>query len=335
MRNYRLYFFEFFFALLIIFTHLNFPAGELYLDSFGRITVIFFFILSGYFYTRTLNKEDFSYKSTLKRCLRLFLMAVSIIIVYCAVFIPIKWVELGAPKMFSENFNWTNIVYFFDHYIPKLSFLWFIFALILCYLLYPLLYKVRWFKENKYSIIVPLIILLSIYIYRIFCNQYDWGFFSSYQATRNFLLTGLPCFLISSYIYHREKEIKRINPKAFYLSIICLLGLTMVEAFYHDVTSGKPNEFYISSLAIAILTFIYCIQNHEVRFGKWLDKVFGSTGPTIIYLYHMFFAQLLYVFYNIPWGVMLIILCADICAISLALVYNFFKTKYLKRKQSI
>ena len=333
MKNYRLYIFEFVFALLIIFAHTNFPSGELYFDSFGRITVLFFFILSGYFYTKNLNKEDFTYKSTLKRCLRLLLMLVITAAIYCAVFIPINWSKLGTPPLFSEAFTWDNIVSFYKTYIPRITFLWFIVALILCYLLYPLIYKIKWFKNNKYSFIVPLIILLSAYIYRIFCNQYDWGFFSSYQVTRNFLITGIPCFLIGSYIYHHESRMKTISRPVFYLTTICLLGTMMLEVYLHVVTSNFPNEFYISSLTIAIISFIYCLQHSESKAGEVIYSLIGSTGPTFIYLFHRFFVFLLVDLYSLNWGVFLIILIADSCAILLALFYNLFKVKVLKKEK--
>ena len=332
MKNYRLYLFELIFALLIVFVHTNFPQGEMYFDSLGRMTVIFFFVLSGYFYTKALNKEDFTYKSTIKRCLRLFLMMVSIVIVYFAVFLPLRWSEYGTPKLFLEPFNWDNFWVFLKSYVPKHSFLWFIVSLILCYLFYPLVYKIKWFKENKFSFIVPLIILISAYVYRIFCNQYDWGFFSSYQITRNFIITGIPCFLIGSYVYHHEGDMKRISRPVFYISIVCLLGVMMAEAYLHIVTSNKPNEFYISSLAIAILSFIYCVQNPVSKPGEFFYRYLGATGPTIVYLYHYFFLLLLKKLYDINWGVFLIILIADTSALLLGLVYNLFKVKILKKE---
>lgn len=331
MKNYRLYLFELLFALLLIFVHTNFPVGEFYFDSLGRTTVIFFFMLSSYFYTKRLNKDDFTYKSTFKRCIRLLLMAGVTIVIYCAILIPINWSTLGTPKLFSEAFNWENFQVFWNKYIPKLSFLWFIIALILCYLLYPLIYKIKWFKENKYSIFVPIAILVSAYIYRIFCNHYDWGFFSTYQVTRNFLITGLPCFLIGSYIYHHESQFKKINTKVFWLLFILLIGTSMLEAIYHEATSNKPNEFYLSSIALAVLVLIYCIQKPDTKFGEFCYHYLGSTGSTFIYLFHMLFVALAGSLYNINWGVFLIILIADTCALLLGLIYNLFKVKVFKR----
>ena len=331
MRNYRLYLFELIFALLIVFVHTNFPNGEMYFDSIGRMTVMFFFILSSYFYNKTLSKEGYTYKSTLKRCLRLFLMMLGVVIIYFAVFLPLRWSMYGTPKLFTEPFNWDNAWVFLKKYVPKHSFLWFIASLIFCYLTYPLVYKIKWFKENKFAIIVPLIILVSAYVYRIFCNQYDWGIFSVYQVTRNFIITGLPCFLIGSYIYHHESELKRISRPVLYISIICLLGTMMAECYLHIVTSNKPNEFYLSSIPIAILSFVYCIQNPESKVGEKIYHYLGSTGPTIVYLFHMFFVLLLNDLYKINWGVFLIILIADTSAIILALGYNLFKTRVLKK----
>lgn len=331
MKNYRLYLFEILFALLVIFAHTNFPSGELYFDSLGRVTVIFFFLVSSYFYTKTLNKENYTYKSTLKRCLRLLIIAGITIAFYCAILIPINWSYLGTPKLISEAFNWENFLIFWNSYIPKLSFLWFIIALILCYLLYPLIYKIKWFKENKYSIFVPIAILVSAYIYRIFCNQYNWGFFSTYQVTRNFLITGLPCFLIGSYIYHHEYQFKKINTYVFWLLFILLIGTSMLEAIYHEATSNKPNEFYLSGIALSVLVLIYCIQKPDARFGECCYHYLGSTGPTFIYLFHMLFVALVGSLYNINWGVFLIILIADTCALLLGLIYNLFKVKVFKR----
>lgn len=331
MKNYRLYLFELLFALLLIFAHTNFPSGELYFDSFGRVTVLFFFMLSSYFYTRTLNKESYTYKSTIKRCLRLLIIAGITITFYCVILIPVNWVNLGTPKLFSESFNWPNFLEFWNNYIPKLSFLWFIIALILCYLIYPFLYKIKWFKDNKYSIIVPVAILASAYIYRIFCNQYDWGFFSTYQVTRNFLITGLPCFLIGSFIYHHQSTFKKINTLVFWLLFIALIGTTLLEVIYHESTSNKPNEFYLSSILLAALTLIYCIQKPDTKFGETCYNYLGSTGPTITYLFHLFFVLCFGVLYKINWGVFLIIVLADICTILLGLIYNLFKVKVIKR----
>ena len=311
--------------------HTNFPVGEFYFDSLGRVTVIFFFLVSSYFYTKRLNRDDFTYKSAFKRCIRLLLMAGVTIVIYCAILIPINWSYLGTPKLISEAFNWENFQVFWNKYIPKLSFLWFIIALILCYLIYPLIYKIKWFKENKYSIFVPVAILISAYIYRIFCNHYDWGFFSTYQVTRNFLITGLPCFLIGSYIYHHESQFKKINTLVFWLLFILLIGTSMLEAIYHDATSNKPNEFYLSSIVLTVLVLIYCIQKPDTKFGEICYHYLGSTGPTFIYLFHMLFVALAGYLYNINWGVFLIILIADTCALLLGLIYNLFKVKIFKR----
>ena len=330
VMNYRLFLFELIFALLIVFAHVSYPAGELYFDSLARATVLFFFILSGYFYTKMLNKEDYNYKLTLKKCLRLLIIAVITIVVYYTVFIPFYWSTLGTPKLFAEGFSWDNCVSFFNNYFPSTSFIWFIFSLIICYLLYPLIYKIKWFKNSKLSIVVPLAILLSIYVYRIICNQYDWGFFSAYQVTRNFLLTGIPCFLISSYIYHHESNLKKISKPAFYTILLALIGTTILEAYLHEVTSNKPNEFYISTLIIAVVSFIYCIQNPESKTGYFLNKVFGSTGPTFVYLFHCFFLLCFGALYKIYWGVLLIIPLADLSALLLGFIYNLIKKKVIK-----
>ena len=163
--------------------------------------------------------------------------------------------------------------------------------------------------------------------------MYDWGFFSRYEVTRNFLFTGLPCFLIGSYIYHHESNFNKISTNSFYLALALLIGLTMLEAFMHETIGTGCNEFYLSSIGIAVLTFIYCIQNPEFKFGALLYKLLGSTGPTIVYLYHMLFVSLLYPLYQINWGVLLIVVLANMCALTLGLIYNYIKRQVAKKHE--
>ena len=126
---------------------------------------------------------------------------------------------------------------------------------------------------------------------------------------------------------------KIISRPVFYVSTICLLGTMMLEVYLHEVTSNFPNEFYISSVAISIIAFIYCIQHSKSKVGEFLYRYLGATGPTFVYLSHRFFVFLLLDLYKINWGVFLIILIADSCALILALVYNLLKVRLLKRKE--
>ena len=318
--NYRLYFFELFFAVLVVFVHASFKSGDFYFDSLGRGTVIFFFILSSYFYNKTLAKSDYSYKKdTLFRCLRLLIISIVTFAIYCAIFIPINISKFGSYP--------TSFINFFNVYKPKTSFLWFTIALILCYLIFPFIYKIKWIHESKYMIIIPSVILISVYVFRLIAGIYDFGVFSDPHVTRNFIFTGLPCFLLGTYFYDHEKNIKNIPTLLFIILVVLLFISGSLEAYMHLHLHSKVNEFYLSSILLASICFIYSIKNPEFILGERLYSLFGRSGPLFLYLSHRLFMQLIYSYLNVAYVNYIVIPISIICPLIIALIYNFFRNR--------
>ena len=322
--NYRLFLFEIVFACLIILCHMHFPSGEIYIDSLGRSGVLFFFIVSAFFYNSLLNKEDYSYRFSFFKALRLVIIGVVTLLVYYIILIPVNISTIGTPKLFSE-FTFENIVDFVNLYFPSTGFIWFIFSLAICYLLFPLVNKIRWFHENKFSVLVPIAILLVIYAYRIVASKYDLGFFSRYEVTRNFLFTGIPCFLIGTYIYDRFEKLKEVRSVVFFPVIIALFGICVLEAHIHNLISGKPNEFYIASIAIAILTSIYALQHQKCKVGEFMFKLFGKTAYMFIYLLHVLFLYFFTGLLSFDFTGLLLIFIVIVSCLMISLIYNLFK----------
>ena len=319
MINYRLHLFELIFACLLIFAHLQFGFGDYLLDAFGRGTVVFFFILSSYFYNRTLNKDNYNYKKdTLNRSIRLLIIYIITFAIYVVVFVPIKIGLNGIPT------GWND---FNKHYMPSTAFLWFLLALSLCYLIYPFIHRLKWIHSNKHMIIIPLFILLAVYILRIFAGKYDLGVLSDLHSTRNFIFTGIPCFLIGTYIYDHPDYFTKITPTKFYIAIVVLFVIAEAEAFVHLLVGTQTNEFYIGTLLIAIICFIYCIQNPECKLGFKLYKIFGSTGPTFIYLFHMIVVCLFYTFVSFRFVNVVVVVSAIVLALSLDVLCLFLKRR--------
>ncbi len=291
--NHRLYFYELLFACFLVFTHASFAYGDAYFDMLGRGTVIFFFLFSAFFYARSVNKEGYSYKDTLRRVLRLLIIALITMAIYYAIFLPLAWVKHGTPALFSE-FNYKNFVTFWRRYRPKIAFLWFMLALILCYLVYPLINKVKWIHTWRPFVLIPLAVLVGAYVFRIYASKNDFGIWSDVGWTRNFFFTGLPCFLIGAYIYDHFTHIKKIHPAVFYVVFFASFGTGALEVFLHkEVFKTSVNEFYLSSIIQAVFVVIYCFQNPEFRFGEKLYHLFGPLCPTFMYLTHRGIIQLL------------------------------------------
>nr|MCR5490937.1 acyltransferase [Bacilli bacterium] len=256
-------------------------------------TVLFFFIFSSFFYARTISREGYRYKDTLKRVLRLLIIAVVTMAIYYAVFLPLTWAKRGAPDILTE-FNYKNFMQFYNRYRPKIGFAWFMLALILCYMLYPLINRIRWLHASRFSIIVPISILAAVYVFRIFAGKYDFGIWGEVQWTRNFLFTGLPAFMIGTYLYDNYAKIKKIRPAVFYPVFIATFLTAALEAYLHtEVIKTSVNEFYISNIVQAMIAVVYCIQNPEFRFGERLHYLFGSLCPTLMYLSNRGIIQLI------------------------------------------
>ena len=321
--NYRLFLFEIIFACLVIICHIDFGCPDMYVDALGRSSVVFFFIVSNFFYAKTLNNTEYRYRDSLKRALRLFIIAIITLAVYYIIFIPINVSKLGTPKMFSE-FTFENILDFKNNYIPRTSFIWFIFALAICYLVFPLINKIKWIHTNKYSIIVPLAILVMVYIYRIFASKYDFGYFSKIEVTRNFFFTGLPCFLIGTYIYDHLDSFKKIKPVIFYILLFTLFGTCVVEATIHKCIGTIQNEFYLSSIVLDCMVIIFCLQNPESKTGSSFLNVFGKHCYMFVYLLHVLFKNLLIGPLGFdPTRLLVITISLSIC-LFIAFIYNLF-----------
>lgn len=289
--NFNLYFHEFVFAFLVILVHVTFPSGNTVLDSIGRTTVFFFFIFSSYFYTRSLNKENYKYTDSIKRSLRLFIIAGITFVVYFLLSLPLNIYLKGAPLLFSE-FNMSNLVTFFVDFTPRTTFLWFMISLAICYLIFPLIYKFKLLFKGKFAFLVPVFILIAVYILRIISavvfKKY-LGFELQDEITRNSLFTGLPCFLLGGFIHDHYSRIKKVNSFPFVLMFVLLLGTSTLEAYIHKNINGSSHEFYLSSIVLAVLSVIFCLQNNHSFIGEKLHYLFGKSGPMFVYLSHVFF----------------------------------------------
>ena len=333
--NFRLYLFQLLSVCFVIFIH-AFKNGESYiLDSFGRPTVLLFFILSSYFYNEYINRENYRYTKTIFKCLRLLLMVVITILVYAGIFILLNINNLDSIKILHE-FSFVNIGQFIAK--SELVFIWFVFALIVCYLLFPFINKIKWIHKSKHSIILPIIILIAVYVFRIFAGKYDLAIgsisISRIEVTRNFFFTGLPCFLIGTYIYDHVNDMKKIDSSTFYPLFAGLIIFSMLETHFHQVIGTKENEFYLANIPLSILILIYSIQNPVCKSGNILYKLFGSTGPGIFYFSHVLFLMIYRRIFLFDKSLILIIPAAVLSSLLIAFIYNCVKKMIKKLRMS-
>lgn len=283
--NYSLFLFQFITTLSLIFIHAPLPYYNYLTDLLGRTTVIFYFIVSGYFYYFTINRENYTYKTTIKKCLRLLIIASCAYLIYAIIMVFIKSQELGKYPDFFTNPSFDSLEELFTVYIRNIFFLWFIFALIICYLLMPLINKWK-FIHSKYAIIIPIAMLSFAYIFRIVGTHFHFPDpFGRYEFTRNFFFTGLPYFVLAFYLKDHiinQNKLSNIKTSVFVISVIVLIGTTLLEAFLHDRFFHFCNEFYISNVLLSALLFIYGVYHPENKAGQLIEKSSPIKSPLSI-----------------------------------------------------
>ena len=333
--NYRIFIFQLIAAIRIIFIHTDFQVGGYYFDALGRYGVLFFFIVSSFFYCQHLEKEHYNYKATLKRCLRLLIIEAIVLVIYIGGSLIYNIAAETNPALFS-HFSIDNVIDYFTNHCSNLSFLWFINSLILCYLVFPLLWKIK-YLHKKESIWVPLLVLFLCYIFRFFAGKYNFGIFSYYQSTRNFLLLGLPAFLLGQWIYeHKDSFViyQKLSYKWFYFAIIGLLGLSVLEAFGHEQFGTRENEYYLSSIALAMLFLMYGLKSPHTVIGKGVAKVAGREIVVFVYLFHVLFMDIYSVLnvYGYMSAVKIVLTVLSLAIISI--IYHQIKFLIIKKKAS-
>ena len=313
--NYKLLFFQMVFAILVVFVHVPFSEFGFLLDSLGRSTVLFFFIVSGYFYSLSLDSPRFSYKKTFKKMLKLGLSFLAIFIIYYLVSIIISLVRNGLPSSFFDIFIDLH---------PNLGFSWFLLSLTLCYLIYPLINKIKWLHTSKYSIYVPLTIMVIVYLFRFIAGIYDLGIIGNVEVTRNTIFTGIPCFMIGTYLKDNISRFKQINAKGFIRYFLVFTSLIIVEALLHKQLGSIENEFYISSIFLCSLVVVYSIQNPQNKIGEYIEKTQYFKPQSFLYYSHCLVISIMMMF--LPRGLMFELIVVGV-GIIIPLVFIFLLNK--------
>ena len=254
--------------LMIVFYHSDFVIKNNTINivkAHMDIGVEIFFFLSGvslYFaYTKNDNTLTF-YGHRLIRVLPYYLIFYGIVFTY---FNIIK--EYNLSQFFL---NYTML----DFWINGLgNSPWFLAAILVFYLIYPLFYKIYFGKKNKISLKIVFLstILLLMLALIIFCPH-----------LRIFALR-IPIFFIGCFMGKLVYDNKEIKTKHL-ISIIAVNIITLVIYIIFKNTLGVKNLFYVplTFTIIFVLTFLYKFNSCHLIF---LNKVISYLGRYTLEIY--------------------------------------------------
>lgn len=276
-------FLKFIACILVVFIHCKFPGmfGE-NMRAVGRIAVPFFLMVSGYFsVNRSLQIDLASLINKTKHILSLILFSLVFYVLY---HLAIKYiVEHNAPidvaieYVSSFNIKKFLVINTLSHYLH----LWFLFALLYCYLLlYPSF--IRRALLNRQVLLILIFLTLLVFVMSSEILPF-WGKdieLLGFKSQHNFLFRALPFFLIGLYT-RLYQPLKKINANKLLIMASIGIGLSLIERH----CQVQDSQAYMGSIICAFLMLIYGVRSKQ-KFPKMI-VVGGAKLSLYVYIYHI------------------------------------------------
>lgn len=259
-------------AFLVVCIHMAYP-GKVWLEPLSRFAVPIFFMITGFFYADTCRrgKED----AQIRKILKLTLLANGLFLVWSAL-----WSAVSSEGSFTSLFSakvWLDFLLLNDS--PFSGHLWYLGALLYVLVLIRLFEK-KWDRRMLYPLIPLLLaanLLLGTYARSLFGVELPRVY------SRNFLLAGLPFFLLG--------DLLRSHSKAYsvplLLAWIALSALgTSLENFLLLQTDLLVNkDLFLSTPALAVALFLLVIRCAPFFDRPILTRVCHFVAPLSVYIY--------------------------------------------------
>ena len=259
-------------CFLIVFLHCSldtnlYPASE-YVCAFARVAVPLFIMITGYYFLSIVEKG---------RMKKFMFKIVRITLVGSCFYLLVALYLFDVQTIFNfENLkNWLLF-----NSVPVTGFhLWYLYALI--YILLVVYYGMSFFSSGKNA--------FALAIFLLFCN-YLLSFCEDALYVRNFLMLGLPYFLLGFCV---KKYEQRIMESSFwkgkhYLIFLFMLLLQVAEFyFYKKMGVSLPREHFLMTTPLSCYLFVVAIKYPKLNKCGFLAYI-GDKLSTNIYIYHVF-----------------------------------------------
>ena len=217
------------------------------------------------------------------------------------------------PGHFTEIFlNWKNWVIMLFHGSSFCYAMWFITALLETYIMVYLLHKYN--ATKLLFVLLPICMLLQLLI-----GKYSFVYGNSLTNfdTNNFLMTGMPCFIVGMLIRRFEGVLPSI--RSLIILLIISTGLMLLEN--HLLTNtwsvSSKGDVIIMTIPVAVIAFSlflkvnFCKGNHPL-------VILGRDHTLNIYILHIIVGDILMrvlpkPISSVACGFIVIILTLSIC----------------------
>jgi len=244
-----------------------------YFMALGTFGVPVFFLVAGYFSHDKIGRV-FVFTKT-KKLIKYLIVGLGLCFVW----------DLLGRNFDSIDFGMENIISFIafnaTEFFSKSFYLWFLPALIYCYVAFGLCEKLSTILIKITPILLVLLMVLQVaYAHNVFGNKY--------YLYRNWIFAGIPFFAIGRWSFAKKSLLFKHYKTFLLVGIISLLGIA-VERYIWQVFTG----FYVSAIITAVTMFFWAISTEntvvkDLRLSRWISEL-----PLIIYMLHVFVTALI------------------------------------------
>ena len=263
-------------AFAVVLIHCTLPGvpGEI-IKGIARFAVPLFFLISGYF---AYGREDAVLRRRESHIFRLYVGAVAVYYLWAAIryFLSQRtFAQMGA-ELFPDGGRTVSDLLLFNR-TAMAPHLWFMGALVYCYLFYRLLARKR--LEERVYLLIPVLLAANLLLGE---GRGLTGIAVPVRWIRSFWLTGFPFFLWGSWFACREKQGGlRLHRGAGIALVAAGMILSSVECLW----SGY-DELYVGSILTAEGLFRLALAFPDLGKGSLLARI-GERDSANIYLWHM------------------------------------------------
>lgn len=269
-------------SFLVVCIHVPFSGmeGEL-LKTFARISVPFFFMVSGFFMP---NKKTLNFENKIKLKIKnIFTLVILTNLGYFFLNLLIS-INKGnnVHDYFFDVFSKTNLLKLFVFNVSPFSeHLWYIWAYLYVLIFYYFITKFNLLGISFYFIPILLATDLVFGKYTLLIL----GFELPYYVVRNFLFVGIPFFLIGI-LFKRNMNIVKRNNKLIIILIIISFVLTLTEEYLlTKMGVSATREHYLGTTLMTIFIFLFLIENKNITKGTFLPNL-GDKYSLYVYIIH-------------------------------------------------
>ena len=279
-RNYLLGYIKLILVCSLVFIHypLQSEAG-FFFGCLCRLTVPFFFIISGY-YSYSKNGDEI-----VKKLKRISVKFVLSFLLYLAweIYKRKAFYHSSIIEYLSLIFSVKNIsLFLFTNRIAVKDHLWFMAALIYCYIFVYVYIFITSDQENRYSKLYRMSAVLLIIHFIISCLFSAADVQINYIVYRNALLLGLPMFAAGIFIHqYNDMIISRFNLSIHKIIQIFVIALVLAEIEWYGLGGREmPLGIFIASNCLFLI-----VNNIEFRFSEFFKNLSLLSDKMSMYVY--------------------------------------------------